>query len=963
MNVCRSIRGRAGNERGIALVTAMLVTLLMSALMIGFTAVVMSDQRYRYYDRDRVRAFYGAHSGLEKLNAELANLFFVRVAPTAAEITALGANPPAIPNVTFVTEGTGAYGVTAVPPPPGSNGWNPISTGPYQGLIALKQAYAIDSNVRTDGGGEAHLRRTLETVSIPVFQFGMFSDVDLSFHAGPNFNFGGRVHTNGNLFLAQGNGTTLTLPQKVTAFQEVIRQKLANGVAIGTSGHTGTVRIATAPGVFRNLATTEGSVVDSVGSALNDPTWTNVSLSAYNGYIRNGRTGARVLNLPIVTMGGTNPGLMMRPAPNEDATNPTLYGERYFGKVSLRILLSDTAADITSLPTVTATPPVQLDGDWAAAPPNNGVGYGPVSPTNPPIARSPGVITATTAGGSAGATINVVTSQPFQPTIFVGGAQVTGGCTGKDATNFTGCAGTPAAAAGAVVTARSGLTTTTTAAIAAGAATIPVVSTTSFVPSPFWVGTNLVTCTDWTATSFKNCAGSAAPGAGVVLTTNALSQANTGVVGGFLKIERQDPNHGWTDVTMEILNYGIGAPNLGGTICADPTPNAIIRIQRLRDNVSSGANGGGCNYAGSTSSYDYWPNVLFDPREALFRDVSPGATNLLLGGVIHYLTIDVANLSRWFNGAAPYGGGTGANSLTDNGGFSVYFSDRRNNRNLVGQETGQYGFEDIVNPASDTGAPDGSLNGGEDVDANGLLDTYGQFPNYNGVPNTAPPGALAPLDVTARPTTAVSPPQARVNRAVLFRRALKLINGSLGNIVMPGLTIASENPVYVHGDWNANQAGFGTPNAATSILTDAVTLLSNNWNDSISFTSPYTPGGRARSAQSFYRFGVIAGKNMAFNRPTVGGVPQDFGTDGGAHNFLRMLESGGTVNYLGSIATFYYSRQAVGVYKCCATVYGAPTRNYNFDAAFLNPATLPPLTPMFRDLNSLGFTQEIRPGF
>ena len=74
-----------------------------------------------------------------------------------------------------------------------------------------------------------------------------------------------------------------------------------------------------------------------------------------------------------------------------------------------------------------------------------------------------------------------------------------------------------------------------------------------------------------------------------------------------------------------------------------------------------------------------------------------------------------------------------------------------------------------------------------------------------------------------------------------------------------------------------------------------------------------------------------------------------------------MLESGGTVDYRGSIATFFFSRQAVGVYKCCAVVYGAPTRNFNFDTDFLNPRLLP-LTPMFRDTNSLGFAQEVRPG-
>jgi hypothetical protein len=53
----------------------------------------------------------------------------------------------------------------------------------------------------------------------------------------------------------------------------------------------------------------------------------------------------------------------------------------------------------------------------------------------------------------------------------------------------------------------------------------------------------------------------------------------------------------------------------------------------------------------------------------------------------------------------------------------------------------------------------------------------------------------------------------------------------------------------------------------------------------------------------------------------------------------------------------------LGVYKYGASiVYGAPTRLFNFDIDFLDPAKLPPLTPMFRDLNALGFVEEIRPG-
>ena len=75
-----------------------------------------------------------------------------------------------------------------------------------------------------------------------------------------------------------------------------------------------------------------------------------------------------------------------------------------------------------------------------------------------------------------------------------------------------------------------------------------------------------------------------------------------------------------------------------------------------------------------------------------------------------------------------------------------------------------------------------------------------------------------------------------------------------------------------------------------------------------------------------------------------------------------MLEQGGTVNYRGSIATFFYSRQTTGTYKCCTTVYGPPVRQFNFDVNFLTPALLPPLTPVFRDINTLGFSQETRPG-
>jgi hypothetical protein len=305
----------------------------------------------------------------------------------------------------------------------------------------------------------------------------------------------------------------------------------------------------------------------------------------------------------------------------------------------------------------------------------------------------------------------------------------------------------------------------------------------------------------------------------------------------------------------------------------------------------------------------------------------------------------------------------------------VYFSDRRNNRDANGIETGEYGFEDFVNPATAGGAINNTLDPGEDLNANGVLDIYGELPAYNGAANTLPPGAVAPFNAGARPWTLINTPGAMSNRAILFRRALKLVNGGLGNIVAPGFTVVTENPVYVQGDWNAGQAGFSNTDGhvATSVIADAVTLLSNEWTDRNSFVNPYCPipgaagalcgpaNSRSRGTQAYYRLAIIGGKGMAFPQPA--GTATDFGTDGGAHNFLRYLENGNqAVNYRGSIATFFYNRQAVGTFKCCTTVYGAPQRNYAFDTDFLNPALLPPLTPVFRDLNALGFSQEMRPG-
>jgi hypothetical protein len=117
----------------------------------------------------------------------------------------------------------------------------------------------------------------------------------------------------------------------------------------------------------------------------------------------------------------------------------------------------------------------------------------------------------------------------------------------------------------------------------------------------------------------------------------------------------------------------------------------------------------------------------------------------------------------------------------------------------------------------------------------------------------------------------------------------RLLNAGISlNIIAPGLTIASENPVYIQGDFNATAASANVePNVATAVLGDAVTLLSNSWNDIRSFNAP-SDSTQRRASTTGYRVAIVTGKTRAFPKPSF--TPATFGSDGGANNFVRLLE-------------------------------------------------------------------------
>jgi hypothetical protein len=1021
-------------EAGIALLTTLLLLFLMSSLLVGFSVLLYSNQKLAGSNDQQVRSFYAAEAGMEQLTAGLGNLFDLTYSPSIGQINALETNPPSLPGISY-TKGDGTAGYLITPAAYDANG-NPaptittINSGTYQGMTAMATNYTLMVNARATSGQEVTLKRTTQTVGIPMFQFGIWSDSDLDFFPGPNFNFGGRTHTNGNLFLA--GGSTLTLSDKVDAYKDVIRYELENGHAT-SSGYTGTVNITVAPGgsTYRALGAGEGSILSGLGTA--SPTantnWPTISMGSaptyYGGNLQNGAGSAakqyagsaKQLNLGIVTIGGGSTqqiDLIRRANAGESAS---ITAERYFAQASLRVLLSDDPSDIMNLgPCIDGgTAPFDLS-KIAVAPGVGGANWAAYAPSkalyNAMIANgvTPLPLAASGSASGVGGAWNAADGymQPNGFPIIKGFLKI------EEQISY----GTPCGTWKDV--------------------TVEVLSYgyvgRNINPVPQSLdGTNMNP--EWSGTKAAMDAG-AAPNITFVPMNGATP------------VEMNYQN-GPTFPTTTALTAAFTAINTLAAPtynCLDPHPLAVIRLERIRDNPSSVPFAAGvysnkkpfnlplqstvgqvCGVEPSTGNlvagwtpqaYDFWPNTLFDTREGTLRDISMDATAAApprptLNGVMQYVELDGKNLTNWFAGKLGKivtSGQSTKDPVVSPNDFVVYFSDRRGNYSnakvtaawppvsFTGNETGEYGFNDLANSSNPaTGCPNNTIEAGEDVDGTGSFYTYGADGSWihdagDTLANLANNGKLGvfknlttaavtnPINCTAVPAysntdkiwpflLAANAATARENPPLFFRRSMKIANaadlsavGTCPSGVSCGLTIAAENPVYIQGDFNANSKGnnWNDPEIATSVAGDAVTLLSDQWSDINSFNSPYVQTARQGNT-TWYRVAIIGGITVPFPQPT--GAAQDFGTDGGVHNFLRYIEAwSGTLEYQGSIIQLFTSRQSNATFKCCTTVYSPPTRGYNFDVNFLNPTLLPPRTPLFRDVNTTGWTRLLLPG-
>ena len=1025
------MKGTKRHSRGFTLIASLLMMLLLSGIAIGLMMMVNTEGKVGGVDLQNNLAYHNAEGGIEQMTADLAAAFQNAQSPQPADICALSSHQPVIAGVTWKDYSvTPASGCAA----PLQAQFGQIQSGPNQGLWAQLIPVNMLATAAEAGGQEVSMMRTAQVALIPVFQFGIFCDNDCSFFSGPNFDFAGRVHTNGDLYPEVGGGSTLTFHDKLTAYGNVVRAQLANGFPTATN-YPGTVLIPTAAQgcdgakpACRALALNEGSVTGAGGNppqSSQNSKWPTVSLSNYNSkiidgnYGNSGGTGAKKLQLPFVS-GTTFAYEIIRRPPAGEAPGSSLGQSREYNMAQIRVLLSDD--------------PLELSPGGSADADN-------VRLANVPGSNQYGITTPVAAAAFPGGVIPAAPGGFSYNTYFAASTQA---LPDETPCNGTNC-GTNAAP-----TAIGGDWPYVPAAHPAGDNVVP--ANAPLIANPGGGVPPFALCPpNNVATPPAACA--LAPASNTYYLANAVQpfplQANAAkwnLIDGWLRVEYKDSNAVWHAVTNEWLSLGF-ARGVNPPTAAAPNnvnPNAIIILQQPADRNGDGvddrvglapkcnktvsgvctvwnygrppevvsdsvATNGAANtstspYYGLTSAgtatqsnsmFNWYPINFYDAREGEVRDNNLNNNTCTAAGMMNAVEIDIGNLKKWLNGTIG-ASGRSVDFATQNG-YVLYFSDRRGmlpNPNKGGVKSGDSGFEDSINAGTAAGTPDGKLDpiapgkqySAEDVNQNNLLDNFGGKNVGLGFWNSAAVNINAKINTTATPdpyaTTANSPritscaSTGRKNWVSGARHVLKMVDGGYGNVPVRwdtnpptgGFTVASENPVYIQGNYNSDNtdpawgggADDNTKHAATAIIADSVSFLSNNWSDRTSMTAASTTNPANRPAtNTWYRVAIAGGKNMNFPQPGWNGAAQDYGTDGGVHNFLRYLENWGgqTLWYKGSLVSLYYSTYLTGAFKCCTTVYSPPTRNYSFDSDFALPGGLPPGTPLFRDVDNLSYRQ------
>jgi hypothetical protein len=847
-------------ERG----SATVISILILGLLTVFVALVLTrsanEARVMSYDADEGRTLYAAQASLESMTRNFNKVFEIRINPLASDLTAVQTG--VVPGFADYT-----FNQTLQNWPTGSF-QTVITGGDYEGLYALRDNWVLQTTATSKTGAQVQLTRTFYNNRIPVFQFGIFYENDLSVHPGPSFNFGGRVHTNGSLYVTPGS--TAYFDSRVSSAKEITPEMQRNGDAWNSQWAEGTF-IKNGSGAWVNLKHDMGSVRNGPDRAGNDPevpdgtvnpNWA-ASKASFDGNLLDnvkplylpiriasgdvaGSDNFRLIRRGRVVATGTtaatggdlapNPlGGLPIPVTATTADSLVVATERYWGKMGMRISLADRKERLPGCADTAGGPVTDVCGVRLDAKLSDGDQY--------------------TTSYTAGASITdrgyrplpmASTGNKYQTSRFNAYRMYTG-------KNYDGVGGRQTWIKVEIVDINivSGMPKTTDIT-----RDFLSLGFTEQMPTTTRTGAN----TNYTI----------AAAADLQLTGNATGAFSSGgSLSAYVPADTGSAVATDSRSVIKLQHWAIAGPQVTGDAYATNSSAAAGGMYRW---INSGTGWNVVTDRSAVATVDAaefathgvtatikvngttlnanklvpFPIESWDAREGIYNaDIDTaaiyGASTVPVNGVMSMVDLDVSNFRAFLSGSfdtrfptsgtpfsAAKGRGLRASDIPINNGWLIYVSDRRGDLNF----DGEYDMEDIF------GNTDGIKQSGEDVNGDGVLNVGDINPytwegsKYTTDANWKLADSIAEVLYPTNPTT--TDRIATVNKDLaafmdhrFYRRGVRLINGEqlpgITDMVTPsntrGFTVAAEQAIYVQGNYNASSvASQGTPTPALDYL-------------------------------------------------------------------------------------------------------------------------------------------------
>ncbi len=262
------------NEKGIALIIALMIMLMLVIIGLGIVKSSNDEVSIAGNELNEMRAFYAAESGLEQGTAYIQHYY-----------ESTGIPPTSFPAETLNLAGV-TYGYSTVPETPVTK---TITKTALAGMEAFSRPYHINSTaVDSSHSTAVTVQHHFEVVFVPIYQFGIFYNEDLEIAPGTNFGPLGRIHSNHNIYVQ--SGSPLRIESYVTAHGNIYHGPKTGS---GLTESSGDVLIKGSDNNYHSMK--EGA--DWLDA--NSSHWYDSAASRWGGHVQDASFGLELLSLPF----------------------------------------------------------------------------------------------------------------------------------------------------------------------------------------------------------------------------------------------------------------------------------------------------------------------------------------------------------------------------------------------------------------------------------------------------------------------------------------------------------------------------------------------------------------------------------------------------------------------------------------------------------------------------------------